>query len=148
MRSPGGAGCAGRLGFGVAATSCAGELGGVGLTAAFAVGLAFLSDARRTGAFFAGFFLTVVVFLRVASPVECAEGNKRRLPVPVPTANPRQLTDDGESVDSSLDERSLQFALVHLDWAVPIAGRVGSRNPRASASAQRSTPQLPEAGDS
>ena len=45
---------------------------------------------------------------------------------PVPTANPRQLTDDGESVDSSLDERSLQFALVHLDRAVPIAGRVGS----------------------
>jgi hypothetical protein len=37
------------------------------LTAAFAVGLAFLGDARRTGAFFAGFFLTVVVFLRVAS---------------------------------------------------------------------------------
>ena len=67
MRSPGGAGCAGRLGFGVAATGCAGGLGGVGLTAAFAVGLAFLGDARRTGAFFAGFFLTVVVFLRVAS---------------------------------------------------------------------------------
>ena len=66
----------------------------------------------------------------------------------VPTANPRQLTDDGKSVDSSLDERSLQFALVHLDRAVPIAGRVGSRNPRASASAQRSTPQLPEAGGS
>jgi hypothetical protein len=43
------------------------------LTAAFAVGLAFLGDARRTGAFFAGFFLmvlvflTVVVFLRVAA---------------------------------------------------------------------------------
>ena len=51
-------------------------------------------------------------------------------------------------VDSSLDERSLQFALVHLDRAVPIAGRVGGRNPRASASAQRSTPQLPEAGGS
>ena len=38
-----------------------------------AVGLAFLGDARRTGAFFAGFFLmvlvflTVVVFLRVAA---------------------------------------------------------------------------------
>jgi hypothetical protein len=45
----------------------------VGLTAAFAVGLAFLSDVRRTGAVFAGFFLlvlaflTVVVFLRVAA---------------------------------------------------------------------------------
>jgi hypothetical protein len=37
------------------------------LTAAFAVGLAFLGDARRTGAFFAGFFLTVVVFPRVAA---------------------------------------------------------------------------------
>ena len=35
------------------------------------------------------------------------------LGTPVPTANSRQLTDDGESVDSSLDERSLQFALVH-----------------------------------
>jgi len=45
------------------------------LTAAFAVDLAFLGDARRTGAFFAGFFLivlgflTVVVFLRVAALV-------------------------------------------------------------------------------
>jgi hypothetical protein len=35
------------------------------LTAAFAVGLAFLGDARRTGAFFAGFFLIVLVFLAV-----------------------------------------------------------------------------------
>jgi len=57
----------------VAVTGCAGGLAGVGLTAAFAVGLAFLGDARRTGAFFAGFFLmvlvflTVVVFLRVAA---------------------------------------------------------------------------------
>jgi hypothetical protein len=43
------------------------------LTAAFAVGLAFLGDARPRGAFFAAFFLialvflTVVVFLRVAA---------------------------------------------------------------------------------
>jgi len=29
-------------------------------------GLAFLGDARRTGLFFARFFLTVLVFLRVA----------------------------------------------------------------------------------
>ena len=42
-------------------------LAGVGSTADFAVGLGFLGDARRTGAFFAGFFLTVVVFLRVAA---------------------------------------------------------------------------------
>ena len=50
--------------------------GGTGLTdvgwiaaAALAVGLAFLGDARRTGAFFTGFFLTVLVFLRVAALV-------------------------------------------------------------------------------
>jgi hypothetical protein len=54
--SESGVGCAGRLGIGVPATGCAGGLTGVGLTAAFAVGLAFLGDARRTGAFFAGFF--------------------------------------------------------------------------------------------
>jgi hypothetical protein len=45
------------------------------LTAAFAIGLAFLGDTRRRGAFFADFFLivlgflTVVVFLRVAALV-------------------------------------------------------------------------------
>jgi hypothetical protein len=61
----GGAGCAGRLGAGVAATGCGGGLADVGLTAAFTVGLAFLGDPRLTGAFFAGFFLTVAVFLRV-----------------------------------------------------------------------------------
>ena len=42
------------------------------------------------------------------------------------TANSRQLTDDLEAVDSSLDERSLQVDLAHLDRAVPIAGCVGS----------------------
>jgi hypothetical protein len=51
----------------VAVTGCAGGLAGVGFTADLAVGLAFLGDARRTGAFLAGFFLTVVVFLRVAA---------------------------------------------------------------------------------
>src|SRR5262249_48562389 len=59
---------------------------------------------------------------------------------------PKQLTDTGESVDSSIDERSLQFDLVHLDRAVPIACCVGSRNPGAAASAQRSAAQLSEAG--
>jgi hypothetical protein len=39
------------------------------LAAAFTVGLAFLGDARRTDAFSAGFFLTVLVFLRVAALV-------------------------------------------------------------------------------
>ena len=48
-------------------TGCAGGPAGVGSSAAFAVGLAFLGDARRTGAFFAGLFLTVVVLLRVVA---------------------------------------------------------------------------------
>ena len=42
----------------MAATDCAGGVAGVGLTAAF--DLAFLGDARWTGAFSAGFFLTAV----------------------------------------------------------------------------------------
>jgi hypothetical protein len=59
-------GCAGWLaGIGLTADFAVG-LAGVGLTVDFAVGLAFLGDARRS-AFFAGFFLTVVVFLRVAA---------------------------------------------------------------------------------
>ena len=62
-------GLRGRLGIGVAATGCAGGRAGVGLTGAFAVGLAFLGDVRRTGAFFAGFFRTVPVFLRVVALV-------------------------------------------------------------------------------
>ena len=46
---------------------------------------------------------------------------------PVPTANPKQLTEARELVDSSVDERALQVDLVRLDRAVPVAGRVGSR---------------------
>jgi hypothetical protein len=53
----------------VDATGCGGELADVGLTAAFTVGLAFIGDSRLTGAFFAGFFLTVAVFLRVVALV-------------------------------------------------------------------------------
>src|SRR5262245_20798496 len=63
----------------------------------------------------------------------------------VPATNPEQLTDTGESVDSSIDERSLRIDLAHRDEAIPIACCVGSRNPCASASAQRSAAQLPEA---
>jgi hypothetical protein len=37
------------------------------LAAALAADLAFFGDARRTGAFFTGFFLAVLVFLRVAA---------------------------------------------------------------------------------
>src|SRR5262249_19727199 len=58
---------------------------------------------------------------------------------------PEQLTDTGESVDSSIGERSLQIDLAHRDRAIPMACCVGSRNPRASASAQRSAALLPEA---
>ena len=63
----------------------------------------------------------------------------------VPTANPKQLTDIRESVDSSIDERSLQVDLVCIDPAVPVAGCVGSRNPCASPPAQRTAAQIREA---
>ena len=53
----------------MAAAGFAGGLAGLGLTAAFAVGVAFLGDERRTNAFFAGFFLAVAVFLRVVALV-------------------------------------------------------------------------------
>jgi hypothetical protein len=66
-------------------------------------------------------------------------------PIPCPTANPKQLTDARESVDSSIDERSLQVDLVRLDWAVPVARRVGSRNSCTSAPAQCPAAQIPEA---
>jgi hypothetical protein len=51
----------------VVATRGAGGLTGVGLAAAFAVGVAFLGDARRTSVFSAGFFLTAMVFLRAVA---------------------------------------------------------------------------------
>ncbi|MGB9045606.1 MAG: hypothetical protein WCC81_24500 [Pseudolabrys sp.] len=54
----------GRLGVGVAG---AGGLAGLGLTAAFAVGVVFLCDERRICAFFTGFFLVAAVFLRVVA---------------------------------------------------------------------------------
>jgi len=53
----------------------------------------------------------------------------------VPTANPKQLTDARESVDSWFDERSLQADLVRLDRFVPVPGVVGGRNPCSPASA-------------
>jgi transposase InsO family protein len=65
--------------------------------------------------------------------------------VPCPTANPRQLTGARESVDSPFDGRSLQIDLVRIYRAVPATGRVGSRNPCPSASAQRVAAQKPEA---
>src|SRR5262249_61476972 len=46
------------------------------------------------------------------------------------TANPKRLTDTGESVDSSIDERSLHIDLVHLDPAAPIACCIGSQDSR------------------
>src|SRR3979490_1514102 len=63
----------------------------------------------------------------------------------VPTANPKQLTEARESVDSSMDERSLRVDLVRLDRSVPVARCVGSRNPCASASAQCPAAEIAEA---
>src|SRR5947208_4855944 len=57
----------------------------------------------------------------------------------------KQLTGARESVDSPIDERSLQIDLVRLDRAVPAAGRVRSRNRCPSTSAQRAAAQIPEA---
>ena len=62
-----------------------------------------------------------------------------------PTANPKQLTEASESVDSSFDERSLRVDLVRLDRAVPAARCVGSRSPCASAPAQCPAAEIAEA---
>ena len=58
---------------------------------------------------------------------------------------PKQLTDARESVDSPIDERSLQIVLVHSDRVVPAAGRVRSRKPCPSPSTQPAAAQIPEA---
>src|SRR4029453_12701243 len=64
MRCSAAVGCAGRLGA-LTASGCARWLTGVGLTATFAVRLALVRVARRGGAFFAAFFLIILVFLTV-----------------------------------------------------------------------------------
>ena len=56
-------GCAATPGIGLTASGSAGALAGVASTATLAVGLAFLDDTRRTGAFFGAFFLIALVFL-------------------------------------------------------------------------------------
>src|SRR6266545_7669424 len=63
MRCSTAVGCAGRLGGGLTASGRARGL--TGLTATFAVGLALVRAARRGGAFFAAFFLIVLIFLTV-----------------------------------------------------------------------------------
>ena len=63
MRCSAAVGCAGRRGGGLTASGCGRWLAGLGLTATFAVGLALVRAARRGGAFFAAFFLIVLVFL-------------------------------------------------------------------------------------
>jgi hypothetical protein len=50
-------GCAAKPDIGLTASGSAGALTGVASTATFAVGLAFLDDTRRTGAFFGAFSL-------------------------------------------------------------------------------------------
>src|SRR5262245_28501120 len=64
MRCSAAVGCAGLLGGGLAASGCARWLTGVGLIGTFAVG-SLVRAARRGGAFFAAFFLIVLVFLTV-----------------------------------------------------------------------------------
>ena len=56
----------------------------------------------------------------------------------------KQLTGARESVDSPIDERSLQIDLVRLDRTVPVAGCVGSRDPCSSTPTQRAAAQIPE----
>src|SRR6516162_5822310 len=77
-----------------------------------------------------------------------SSSRKRTVPglaaAPVPTVNPKQLVGGSELVHGCIDERPLQAGLVGFDRVVPVAGRVGSRNPGASASAQRAAPQLPQ----
>src|SRR5215831_11774519 len=65
MRCSAAVGCAGRLGGGLTASGCARWPTGSGLTAIFAVSLAFVRVDRRGGAFFAAFFLIVPGFLAV-----------------------------------------------------------------------------------
>src|SRR5262249_53840758 len=66
------------------------------------------------------------------------------LPCPYRKPKPKQLTDARESIDSPIDERSLQIDLVRLDRGVPAAGRAGSRNPCSSTPAQYPAAQMPE----
>jgi hypothetical protein len=63
MRCSAAVGCTGRLGGGLAASGCGRWLTGRGLTATFAVGSGLVRAARRRGAFFAAFFLMILVFL-------------------------------------------------------------------------------------
>ena len=55
----------------------------------------------------------------------------------VPTANPEQLTDARESVDSCIDERSLQVDLVRLDRAVPVAAARRQERPQKNSTERR-----------
>src|SRR6516165_3798610 len=56
---------------------------------------------------------------------------------PVPTANPERLTTTANRLILPPDERSLQVGLVRIDRTVPVAGRVGSRDPCPATPTQR-----------
>jgi transposase len=56
--------------------------------------------------------------------------------IPVPTANPKQLSIACESVDNHGDGRSPRVDLVRRGRAVPIARSLANRSSRPSASAQ------------
>src|SRR5262249_29043557 len=67
IRSPGGAGCAGRVGVGVAGTGCGGGVIGGGVFAGVAAGPGFFFGVGRGGGlFFAFFFLFLGFFIVVA----------------------------------------------------------------------------------
>ena len=84
-------------------------LTGVGSTATFALGLAFSGDTRGKGAFFAGFFLivlvflTVVAFLRVAALMPCFF---LRLALPLAFFSCRHYNLPGRSLDIEAPYRS------------------------------------------
>src|SRR5262249_32425194 len=138
IRSPGGAGCAGRVGVGVAGTGCAGGLTGGGLIAAVAGGLAFFGDARRGGAFFARFFLTFVVLLRVVAFVgEGFFGFALVLPLAfflvaiysLPSVCRRTTSIPRPGRSSSGDHRIRSFMLVRAAYCVDITLDRNFQNP-------------------
>src|SRR5216684_4283609 len=65
--------------------------------------------------------------------------------LPVPTANPKRLTETANRLILSPDERSLQVDLVRLDRTIRAAGCVGSRDPCPATPTQRAAAQISEA---
>src|SRR5438477_10596823 len=62
-----------------------------------------------------------------------------------PYRKPKTVTASANRLIHAPDERSLQIDLVRFDRTVPIAGCIGSRDPRPSTPTQRVAAQIPEA---